>query len=313
MTNALRKFARLAAAAALSLALPACAGEPVAETRALATPPAAATATPGAARPALWLVSDADTRIYLFGTIHALPPGVEWFGGTLAQAFEESDELVTEIIEEEPATMQALVLDRATLPQGTSLRSLLAADDRAALEKSLGSIGLPPASFDGFEPWYAAIALSTMPMMRSGYARELGVEHVLDARARELGHGRSAVETAAYQLSLFDSFPLPVQKRYLAEVVANLPTMTDDLGRMVDAWKQGDATTLAKIMNAAEDDPQLLETLLVNRNRAWAGWIARRLDRPGTVFFAVGAGHLAGTGSVQDQLVELGLKAQRIQ
>src|SRR6185369_1001930 len=32
------------------------------------------------ARPALWKLADADTTIYLFGTIHALPDGVEWRG-----------------------------------------------------------------------------------------------------------------------------------------------------------------------------------------------------------------------------------------
>ena len=30
------------------------------------------------ARPALWEVSDADTKIYLFGTIHLLPSDYQW-------------------------------------------------------------------------------------------------------------------------------------------------------------------------------------------------------------------------------------------
>ena len=47
--------------------------------------------------PALWMVKDADTTIYLFGTIHALRPGMPWFGGQVAQAFAESATLVTEI------------------------------------------------------------------------------------------------------------------------------------------------------------------------------------------------------------------------
>ena len=52
--------------------------------------------------------------------------------------------------------------------------------------------------------------------------------------------------------------------------------------------------------------------LLFNRNANWAKWIKARLDNPGTVFIAVGAGHLAGPKDVQDQLETLGIKTQRV-
>ena len=66
-------------------------------------------------------------------------------------------------------------------------------------------------------------------------------------------------------------------------------------------------------MNAEESDAGLTELLLTQRNKAWADWIKARLDKPGTVFMAVGAGHLAGPGSVQDQLSARGLAATRLQ
>ena len=69
------------------------------------------------------------------------------------------------------------------------------------------------------------------------------------------------------------------------------------IAQMIDAWKQGDADRLAQLMNEEDDAPELMELLLYNRNRAWAEWIKARLNRPGTVFMAVGAGHLAGAGS----------------
>jgi uncharacterized protein len=53
--------------------------------------------------------------------------------------------------------------------------------------------------------------------------------------------------------------------------------------------------------------------LLVRRNKAWAQWIRARLDQPGTAFIAVGAGHLGGEGSVQDQLKALGVESARVQ
>jgi hypothetical protein len=53
--------------------------------------------------------------------------------------------------------------------------------------------------------------------------------------------------------------------------------------------------------------------LLTRRNARWAEWIDARLDRPGTVFLAVGAGHLAGRDSVQAMLEKRGIKAKRVQ
>jgi uncharacterized protein YbaP (TraB family) len=52
--------------------------------------------------------------------------------------------------------------------------------------------------------------------------------------------------------------------------------------------------------------------MFVQRNARWASWIANRLKTPGTVFVAVGAGHLSGPDSVQSQLASLGVKSARV-
>jgi uncharacterized protein YbaP (TraB family) len=298
MQSFLRRLAGFLLALASCLSVPASAQQP---------------APVETARPALWKVADDDTTIYLFGTIHALPAGIDWFGGPILQAFDGSQELVTEITETDPLEMQQIVLRHAVLPQGQSLRGLLSPEEKASYEKEMGALGLPVQAFDGYEPWYAAIALSTLPLIRSGYAAENGVEQALDARAKALGHPHTALETAEYQIGLFDSLPLDAQKRYFAEVVEKLPTVAGELSQIIAAWRTGDAENLARLMNADEDDPALIELLLINRNKAWAGWIKHRLDKPGAVFVAVGAGHLAGPGSVQEQLAAKGITAERLQ
>ncbi|MDR2858067.1 MAG: TraB/GumN family protein [Novosphingobium sp.] len=279
--------------------------------------PFAASAQPfapaGQASPALWKVSDQDTTIYIFGTIHVLPPEIDWFRGTVQRAFDGSQELVTEITGTDPAAMQRLVLSHAMLPPGQSLRGMLTPELKTSYEKELVGFGLPAQAFDGYEPWYAAVALSTLPLIRSGYAGENGVEQVLDQRAKALGHPHSALETAEYQIGLFDSLPAEAQKRYFAEVVGKLPTVAGQFDRIIDAWRKGDAESLASLMNDDEDDPELIGVLLINRNRAWAEWVRQRLAKPGTVFVAVGAGHLAGPGSLQEQLAAQGIAAERVQ
>jgi uncharacterized protein YbaP (TraB family) len=263
------------------------------------------------AHPALWRISKGGSTIYLFGTVHALPKGVDWFNGPLVAAFDRSNLLVTEIIDKKPEDMRDIVRAKAMLPEGQNLRAGLSPRTRAALEKALKGNGMPPAMLDGFQPWYAAVMLSTLPLMKSGYDPANGVDARLSTLAQ--GKGHEALETPEYQLGLFEALPVATQKRYLTEVAEGAPKITAELGAMIAAWKAGDAPRLARIMNADESDPKLAEVLLIGRTRNWAQWIAKRLETPGTVFIAVGAGHLAGKGSVQDQLKKMGITASRVQ
>ncbi len=270
-------------------------------------------AAPPAARPALWKVADADTTIWLFGTIHALPKGVVWLDGTVANAFEGSQELITEITDDDGPALQSGVMEKATLPPKQNLRRLLTPKQRQKYEAAVTGLGLPVSGFDRYKPWYAAVALATMPLMRDGYSAENGVEGVLGARSKVLGQKHGALETFDYQLGLFNALPMPVQRRYLIEVIDGLPTLKTQLDAIVAAWQRGDAEHLAALMNDGQDDPAMMEALITGRNRAWARWIKARLDQPGTVFVAVGAGHLAGNGSVQAQLARRGIKVLRAQ
>jgi uncharacterized protein len=265
------------------------------------------------AQPALWKVSDADTTIYLFGTIHLLPEGIEWYNGPVAKAFEQSQQLVTEIPEVNQAETVSLMLKHGTLPAGQSLRDGMSAEEKTKYDAAMTSLGLPPAAFDRYKPWFAAMALAILPLQRKGYALDNGVEAQLDKRNKALGRTRIGLETLDFQLGIFNSFSPAVQKTYLFGVIDALPNITQEIEKMVGSWSKGDAEALALTLNAEADDPALYEALLTGRNRNWAAWIDQRLDQPGTVFIAVGAGHLGGKGSVQDFLDGRGIKTVRVQ
>lgn len=301
-------IARLLTPLALLLSTAAPAQQSLPNPQPVAAEPVAVTA-----RPAMWKVSDADTTIYLFGTIHLLPKGFDWFQGPVAQAFDQADQLVTEIPAVEPAESQAVLIKRGILPASESLRDQMSPAERTKLEQTLTSFGLPLAAFDRFKPWYAAVVLATLPLQRSGYSLANGVETELASRNQARTRPRIGLETLDYQLSLFDGFSGEVQRRYLFGVIDALPDLDKDVGAMVEAWRTGDAAKLAELMNAEEDDPAMITVLLTNRNKAWAKWIKARLDQPGTAFIAVGAGHLGGQGSVQDELKALGVKSVRVQ
>jgi uncharacterized protein YbaP (TraB family) len=286
------------AAAALSLGTSACATTDA--------PPAGA--VPG---PALWEVADADTTIYLFGTVHALPSGKDWFDGRIERAFNASDELVTEIDVSNAAGSAQALQSASQLPADQSLRGLMTVDDRQQYEAALVGLGLPVEALDRYEPWFAAMTLSLLPLLRSGYDTESGVEQALSGRAGQ-AKKRAALETIEQQVALFDTLPQEAQLAFLDETVEKLPEASTSLDAMVAEWLKGDAVALAALLNSEMTDPVLYERLLTARNANWAGWIENRLDQPGTVFVAVGAGHLAGSGSVQEQLEQRGLKVKRV-
>ena len=265
--------------------------------------------------PALWKVADKDTTIYLFGTVHALPKDVPWMRGAIGPALAASDTLVTEVdlAGADPAAMQTAIMRTGVLGPDENLRGLLTDDQRAAYEAAVSKLGMPVEAFDRFEPWYAALMFAMIPLAKAGIVSDNGVEKGLDAAAGA-SKKHAALETIDYQLSIFDSLPRDAQIDYMMKTIEGSDDIKTLLEAMMGEWLEGDADALAALMNEdMEGDRALMERLLWQRNRTWADWVAKRLDTPGTVFVAVGAGHLAGEQSVQADLKAKGIRVKRVQ
>lgn len=261
-------------------------------------------------RPALWKVADADTTIWLFGTIHVLPEGgAPWLVGPVAQALEGSDTLITEVTSTDRQNAKNFAI--GLLPAEQSLPDLLGPERTARLAATLTASGIPATQFNPLKPWFATAMLSLLPMIQRGYLPRNGVEATLEAAHPQR---REALETAAFQLGLLDTLPQDAQIAWLDSVIAQYDTIPELITAMVAAWRKGDAETLGRMMTAdMQDDPRLVDALLTRRNATWTKWIEQRLKTPGTVFVAVGAGHLAGKGSVQDDLARDGIVVTRVQ
>ena len=265
------------------------------------------------AHPALWKLADHDTTIYLFGTIHLLPPGIDWLNGPLAHALDHSDTLMTELPDLPPGDVAAALLRHGTLPADKSLRLMMSDKERGQLEATLTALGLPVTLFDRKKPWVAAATLPILQLQKAGFDIESGAEQTLTKRATQLRHARGGLETADFQFGQFDVLTDAQQLEYLGAVLDALPQINGEIAKMVAHWSRGDAAALAAQLNADSDSPVLAEALIFSRNRTWAAWIEHRMQTPGTVFIAVGAGHLGGPGSVQAVLARHGFKAVRVQ
>lgn len=301
------KFGKKMLGALALLVLPAAA-------MAQAAQPAPAQAQRPDADPAMWVVRDNDTTIYLFGTIHLLNGQQDWFNDEVRTAFDASQELVLEMVQPtDPSSVQQTVMRYAMADGGRTLSQRIPATLRPALDRELGELGIPAAGVEPFDPWFVATTMAVVGIQRLGFSGEQGAETILTAAARARNMPVGELETFDMQLGMFDRLPEAAQITQLQSTVEQMDRMAELMGPMTAAWASGDIDSLARQMNEGmAGQPDLYRILLTERNARWAELIQQRMARPGTVFIAVGAGHLGGEGSVQDYLRQRGLTATRV-
>lgn len=253
--------------------------------------------------PAMWLVSDEDTKIYLFGTVHILKPEMQWQTDAFNTAFDASDAVYLEadLSEEVQASLAALLPPLAFYSDGRTLMGVLDAADEKEVLEAAEILGLQPETLNMMKPWFAGIALSQIHMVKTGYQADSGVEKIIAAKAKLSQKPMRYFETAEQQLHFLAGLPEASQIEFLvagAVAIEDQPEMLDEL---VADWAEGDVQGIADLI-ADEDmmgDGVVYDVLLVKRNRTWTRTIDQLLeDEAGTFMIAVGAAHLAGPDSI---------------
>ena len=272
-------------------------------------------------RPAIWLVEDDDTKIYLFGTVHAFPASLQWRSPALERVISEADELVMETPDASTAEMfdNERLFRPMMMGKSVPILSRVSPEARPALQAVLEATPLPIEAYDEMHIWAVAFLLQGF-MLTQAYAEGgepvamSGAEEELGGIFRKSRRPISGVETVEGQIAVFANMPIDAQCRFLESTVLGDPSQdtaeTNGVPMTDDGWVTGDVEAIAAEMQQMA--PELYDALLIRRNRNWTGWLARRMERPGTVLFAVGAGHLAGPDSVQRMLAERGIVARRV-
>jgi uncharacterized protein YbaP (TraB family) len=312
----LKTLSRTALGAVLGLGLAgAVAFQPVAAFAQAAVAPASAVrAVPQAegSGPALWVVRDADSTLYLFGTVHVLRPTTAWGSARVDAAFDSADQVWFEISNpDDQAAIMPLIQQHGLAPD-RPLSSLLTAEEMTVLNTIAASAGMPAGQIDIFRPWLAGLALSVAPLMKAGYDPRSGVELVLKARAEAAGKPIQAFETIDKQVGILAGMSEADQLASLRLLMESWGDATAELDGIVAAWASGDVKALEALAvdEMQVETPALYEALLVRRNTDWANQIQTLLEGSGTVFIAVGAAHLAGDDSVQEILGDRGVTVE---
>eukprot|EP01038_Epipyxis_sp_PR26KG_P014409 gene14409-19340_t len=259
-------------------------------------PAAAAAATTQKATPAMWVVKDSDTTIYLFGTFHLMAPGIDWNHGKVKTAFESADTLRLEIanMEAEAPIIANLMASKGQLPPGKTIYDGLTEAQKSALGTIIAQSGFPPQAIQQMQPWMGSLILAM------GLYQKLGLDP------------NQGFETGAEQIGFFANLTDQQQKAMLVSTIEDWDQATTMLNDMIDAWKTGNADKLGELMTTSlRTQPELAKLILTDRNERWAEWVSARMAKPGTVFVAVGAGHLSGPDSVQAFLKQKGIASSR--
>lgn len=257
---------------------------------------ALAVATPSTApaqplsEPAMFAVHDGDTTIFLFGTFHALDGDHHWFDGGVRSAFEQSNELVLETL----------------LPEAPGV------PPQASAEIKPPSV-TPSASF--LATTRMAISAGRSQGMQVDNGADMVLRHVAEAEGKPV----EGLETLQFQLDMFNRMPAapvpsPVPPKAGDAVDSHgMQDLSQTMAQMQSAWKRGDQTVFVNLLaQLRAGSPDTYRMMFTERNARWADWIAARMQTPGVVFVAVGAGHLAGNDSVLVRLAEKGIESERV-
>jgi len=268
--------------------------------------------TTATADPAIWLLSDDDSNIYIFGTVHILPPALAWRTDEINTAFESADTIWFEAPASDPSLqgeMLLLIQEYGLNAPGNPLSVQISENANAKLTELAAETGIPAIILEPMRPWFASVTISLAYIQSQGYQPESGVESILWPEANESTKELAYFETLEEQVRFFADLPPDIEAAFFEQTLEEFDGAADQLDELVAAWAAGDIATIDEIMNgdARDTSPEVYEVLIVERNRKWIETIKEVLDGTGTHFIAVGAGHLAGTEGVVELLRAEGL------
>jgi len=267
--------------------------------------------SPALAAPAMWKVSDADSSIYLFGSIHVFTHEVDWRTPEFDRELKAADLVYFEMVFDEAAyaTIGRMTLVDGRIRDGRTLWDLLTGEQADTVRGAIVASGLDPVAFDRMQPWMAELMLSGGMMQGAKVGVELQVDAEIPAERKR------GLETAEEQMRFFSAAS---QADQIANLVASAEQLAVTDGREVieqltDAWARGDVDAL-DFLNREElgGGDARFDQLITQRNQRWIGQLEKLLADNDNALVIVGAGHLAGTGGVPELLRQAGYTVERI-
>lgn len=258
---------------------------------------APAVAEAAADKPALWKVHDDDSTIWIFGSFHALPEGLEWRAEEFDAAVAAADRVwfETDLSPDALASFAQTLMSAGANPEGGLLASL-SEEHRATLEATAKELGFSASMLDLMRPWYAALTLVQFGALAQGFNPMSGVELTIQREAVAAEKPIAGLETAEEHLALFTTLSPEAQREFLESTIEELDEVGPMLAKIREAWMSQDFAALVRLGEESfgEVHGEIEATLLDDRNEAWVAQIEEILAGSGEELIVVGALHTVG-------------------
>lgn len=276
---------------------------------------ALATATAALAAPPFWAVKDADSTIYLFGTMHVLTPETEWRTPAFDKALADSAQVWFEVdLAVDPKVLRGLVT-RYGFDTEVPLEDKVSPETMTALRERLKASPGGANSADYMQPWTAGLVVQVLPMLAGGFKPEAGADKVLAGEAAGRQQTVRYFETLEQQVRFFADLPQPVQVQFLEDSLESEDEDGEAVLQMQEAWVAGDLDTFGPMIVGVMRDqrPELYEALIRGRNLVWVDVLATEMAGSGTAMVNVGALHMVGDDGLVALLRARGFTVERVQ
>ena len=249
---------------------------------------------------------------YLFGTIHSEDPRVMELPDEVQRAFNDSPRFCMEMLLDPPALGQ--LTQSMLYTDGHNLQTVIGADLFSRVVPLMAERGVPQSVLPRFKPWAVFMMLS-VPKAHTG----LFLDAFLYSMAKQQGKSVCGLETAAEQLAIFDTAPIPDQIVLLREAVGQYHSQEKGFADMMDRYLARDVSGIVALSkNTTPTTPAeqrisaaFLKKLLEERNVRMVDRLLPRL-REGGVFVAVGALHLPGQQGILRLLQDQGYRVSAV-
>lgn len=264
----------------------------------------------------MWQVDGQQNRIFLLGSIHLLREQDYPIPSAIIDAYKEAETLVMELDMDDmdPVESQTLATELGLIHDGRTLADLLGPETYAEAEKLALAATIPLNLLSSAEPWYAAMNVELMLLMRIGFNPALGIEtHLMEMAAFDqkeiLGF-----ETLRQQLEMLDELSADAQREMFMQTLSEGSEMLEMMDGMIAAWRHGDTAFLVdNLLSDLQDYPELNQAIVVDRNIDWTAQIEELLDDDDDYLVIVGTLHLVGDEGVPELLSARGHTVTQLQ
>jgi uncharacterized protein len=262
----------------------------------------------------LWRVNSDQNRLYILGSIHLLKKETYPLKKSIEDAFEQTKKLVLEIDlgSANLQKLQQLMLQKSISTDGTMLDQSVSNETYQAVAKRAKELGIDIRVLSPFKPWVIAMTMAAIKLQQLGFEPSLGVDRHLAERAKQTDKPTAGLETAEFQLDLFDRFSAKEQELLLRQSMDEMDHVERNVTAIVQAWKSGDVGAVERhLLVGMRDYPEIHRKVIDDRNQRWLPQIENLLSRGENALIVVGAAHLVGKNGIIELLKDRGYRVEQ--